>query len=74
MNQIFAHRAPQTASLLHDLPPPDWFYRHYRNHGLKPKRRSLVGKSAPQMSDSPIHARSAAAASTSRVIVHGSVN
>jgi len=44
MNQIFAHRAPEPTTLLHDLPPPGWFFRRYRKHGFKPLRRSPVGK------------------------------
>jgi hypothetical protein len=47
MNQIFAHRAPEPTTLLHDLPPPGWFFRRYRKHGFKP-RRILVGKPAPR--------------------------
>jgi hypothetical protein len=46
MNQIFSHRAPEPTTLLHDLPPPGWFYRRYRKHGFNPKPRIPVGKPA----------------------------
>jgi hypothetical protein len=46
MNQIFSHRAPEPTTLLHDLPPPGWFYRRYRKHGFNPKPRIPIGKLA----------------------------
>jgi hypothetical protein len=38
MYQIFAHRSPSKTTLLHDLPPPDWFLRRYRKHDFGRKR------------------------------------
>jgi hypothetical protein len=44
MYQVFAHRSPSKITLLHDLPPPDWFSRRYRKHDFG-RKRILIRKS-----------------------------